>query len=269
MEVTSARTAQARVAELPPNCSVCGSGMAVHARWQGDFAVSLYWACRRAPVCTGTGRIHRPDNVVPVEHDATSQSLFDWERTREAREAEHPVVGGLRGLLGRMTARNEAFDAEAEAELRPKLGLASLIDHGFVILSDRRMPSAHLGVDHVLIGPPGVFALEVKEWPGNISVNGDDIFVDGRRRVGVVDRVLRAAAALEDTLEHELRPLGAPVRTAVLFDNATNRLFSETVDKVILGGNRALPKDIRAAGPEALGPETVVRLALAADRLLE
>lgn len=243
--------------------------MAVHARWQGDVAVSLYWACRRAPVCYGTARMRRPDNVVPVEHDASSQAVFDWERTREAREAAHPMVGGLRGLLGRMTARNAENAAEDDDELRPKLGLASLIDHGFVILANRRVSSMHVAVDHVLIGPPGVFALEVKEWPGFVSVSGEDIFVDGRQRVGVVDRVLRAAAALENALGHELRPLGAPVRAAVLFDNATNRLFSATVAKVIIGGNRSLPKDIRAAGPEALGPETVVRLALAADRLLE
>ena len=269
MEVTSARTAQAHVAELPPNCAICGSGMAVHARWQGDAATSLYWACRRAPVCYGTARIRYPDNVVPVEHDASSQTIFDWERTRDLREAEHPVVGGLRGLLGRVTARGAAIDAGVEEELRPKLGLPSLIDHGFVMLSQRRMPAAHVGLDYVLIGPPGVFALEVKEWPGFVSVSDDDIFVDGRKRVGVVDRVLRAATALEDTLDHELRPLGAPVRVAVLFENATNRMFSATVAKVILGGDRSLPKEIRAAGPEALGPETVVRLALAADRLLE
>jgi hypothetical protein len=243
--------------------------MAVHARWQGDIATSLYWACRRAPVCYGTARIRRPDNVVPVEHDASSQAVFDWERTREVRETLHPVVGGLRGLLGKMAARNAALDEEVEEQLRPKLGLASLIDHGFVILANRRVPSAHVGVDHILIGPPGVFALEVKEWPGFVSVSGDDIFVDGRQRVGVVDGVLRAAAALEDTLEHELRPLGAPVRAALLFDNATNRMFTASLGKVIIGGNRSLPKEIRAAGPEALGPETVVRLALATDRLLE
>lgn len=243
--------------------------MAVHARWQDDVAISLYWVCRRAPVCFGTARIRQPDNVVPVEHDASSQAVFDWERTREVREAEHPVVGGLRGLLARMAARNVEVAGTDDDELRPRLGLASLIDHGFVILANRRISSAHVAVDHVLIGPPGVFALEVKEWPGFVSVSGDDIFVDGRQRVGVVDRVLRAAGALESTLGHELRPLGAPVRAAVLFENATNRLFSATVAKVIIGGDRSLPKDIRAAGPEALGPETVVRLALAADRLLE
>lgn len=269
MEATSARTAQARAVELPPDCPICGSGMAVHAHWQGDLVTSLYWACRRAPVCYGTARIRRPDNVVPVEHDASSQALFEWEQTRDAREAEHPVVGGLRGLLGKVATRNAAVEVDVDDVLRPKFGLASLIDHGFVILSNRRMPSAHVTVDHVVIGPPGVFAIEVKEWPGFVSISDEDIFVDGRERVGVVDRVLRAASALEDTLEHELRPLGAPVRAAVLFDNATNRAFTGSVARVTLGGDRSLPKEIRAAGAETLGPETVVRLALAADRLLE
>ncbi len=270
MEATSARTAQAKTPELPPLCPICGSGMVVHALWQADAVEALYWACRRAPVCYGTAHVRYPDTIVPVEHDASSQAIFAWEHTREAREAGNPVVGGLKGLLGRMAAKPApTLNADVEADLQPKLGLESLIDYGFVIMGNRRLSAARALLDYVLIGPPGIFVVEVKEWPGEVVASGDTIFVDGRERVGALDDVVRAAAALNDTLNYELKPLGAGVRAAALFDRASDRMFSGTVGKVLVGGNRELPKAIRAAGPEALGPETVVRLSLAADRLLE
>jgi hypothetical protein len=93
--------------------------------------------------------------------------------------------------------------------------------------------------------------------------------VDGRQRVGATDDVLRAAHAFGQTLDYELKPLGIVVRPAVLFERATHRSFEAEIDKVLIGGSRALPKLIRGRGEPLLGPETIVRLAVSADRLLE
>ena len=67
---------------------------------------------------------------------------------------------------------------------------------------------------------------------------------------------------------HELKPLGATVRPVIAIDLATNRGFDGTVGKVSLAATRSVAKVIRSGEP-VLGPETVVRLALAADRLLD
>jgi hypothetical protein len=99
--------------------------------------------------------------------------------------------------------------------------------------------------------------------------SSDSVYVDGRLRVGATDNVTVAAAALDETLEFELKPLGITTRPAVLFDHATNRSFEGMIGKVAVGGTRALPKLIRGRGEPVLGPETIVRLAVAADRLLE
>jgi hypothetical protein len=55
----------------------------------------------------------------------------------------------------------------------------------------------------------------------------------------------------------------------MLFENASNKQFEATVANVIVGGTRGLTKLIRGRGEPVLGPETIVRLAVAADRLLD
>ena len=81
--------------------------------------------------------------------------------------------------------------------------------------------------------------------------------------------MITAANGFEQTLDYELRPLGISVRPALLFENATNKQFESTIGKVIVGASRGLPKVIRGREAPVLGPETIVRLAVAADRLLE
>ena len=81
--------------------------------------------------------------------------------------------------------------------------------------------------------------------------------------------MLTAGNGSAQTLAHELKPVGATVRPGMLFENATNKTVEGSVGKVLVGGTRGLPKLIRGSAEPILGPETIVRLALAADRLLE
>jgi hypothetical protein len=271
MEATTARTGARKATETMPLCPDCGSVMVVRVAWRGGEVDGLYWGCRRPLVCTGTRRIKSPDSIRPISHDASSQAIFVWQQTRDEREARRPTAGGLLGMVGRMLAKPGPM-AEVAADqppVSPVTGLESLTDYGFVTLDDRRLPMARAVYDHVLFGPSGVYVVERKPWSGQISTAADAIFVDGRMRVGAIDDVVRGAAALEETLAHELKPVGATVRPAVLFDHAANKTFEAVVHKVLLGGNRSLPKAIRGTAEPVLGPETVVRLAMAADRLLE
>jgi hypothetical protein len=124
-------------------------------------------------------------------------------------------------------------------------------------------------MDNVLVGPSGVFVVERKAWPGHLAATADAVYVDGRARMGATDAILRATDAFEQTMAHELKPVGATVRPAILFENATNKTVEGAADKVLVGGTRGLPKLLRGTAEPVLGPETIVRLALAADRLLE
>jgi hypothetical protein len=189
---------------------------------------------------------------------------------RRITAAPSPAPTGLRRLFGRAKSRPDEID---EPEWSPENGSVghfdSLVEFGFVVLENRALSSARARIDNLVIGPSGVFVIERKAWPGQVMTTGESVFVDGRERVGWTDEAVRAAKALDQTLDYELKPLGLQVRPAVLFEGATNKQFDGTIGKVLIGGTRGLPKALRGRGEPIIGPETIVRLAVAADRLME
>ncbi|MEP7158213.1 MAG: nuclease-related domain-containing protein [Chloroflexota bacterium] len=278
MEITTTRRATGAAHDTMPACPHCGSLMVVRAQWHNGNVQGLNWTCRRAPGCEGTRRIRQPDEIRPINHDASTQAIFDWQSSREERlvprrDPRDPAGSGLTGMLGRMFSRPTTAAPAYEDDSAPHAGAMGyfdgLIEVGFVELEDRGLSAARVAVDHVLVGPSGVFVVERKPWPGHLALSGDSIYVDGRQRLGVTEAILRATDALEQTLAHELKPVGATVRPALLFENATNKTVEASLGNVLVGGTRGLPKLIRGTAEPVLGPETIVRLALAADRLLE
>jgi hypothetical protein len=275
MEITTTRGAGAAL-ETMPACPDCGSSMVVRAQWANGHVQGLNWVCRRAPGCEGTRRIRHPDEIRPVSHDASTQAIFDWESSHDTRRAARREPTGASGstlsaTIGKLFNRSsQTADYDQPAQLRGSMGyFDGLVEVGFVVLEDRGLSSARVGMDYVLVGPSGVFVVESKAWPGHLAVTADAVYVDGRQRLGATDQILRATAAFEQTMAHELKPVGAIVRPALLFENATNKAGEGALDKVLVGGTRGLPKLLRGTAEPVLGPETIVRLALAADRLLE
>ena len=117
------------------------------------------------------------------------------------------------------------------------------------MLDNRSVVSARASVDHLVVGPTGLFVVDQKPWPGQMSVSGDHVYVDGRMRAGVTDDVTRATTAVQDILGHELKPVGATVRSVIVFDSATNPSFEAAIGKVALAARRSAAKVIRAGQP--------------------
>ncbi len=69
-----------------------------------------------------------------------------------------------------------------------------------VSLHDLRIPGTRANVDHVVIGPGGVFVVETKRMQGKLSVRKDVVYIGGRR-TGMVEEVLREAAAVQTALD--------------------------------------------------------------------
>ena len=276
MEITTTRGAGAALDTMPA-CPDCGASMVVRAQWHGGHAHGLNWVCRRAPGCEGLRKIRNPAEIRPINHDASTQAIFDWESTHDSRVSRREVRGAteskLSGFLGKLLTR-PADRASEYDEPSPALHGSTgyfdgLVELGFVVLEDRHLPHARAAMDNVLVGPSGVFVVESKAWAGHLAIAADSVYVDGRQRMGATDAVLHATAAFEQTMAHELKPVGATVRPALRFENATNKTVEGSVEKVLVGGTRGLPKLLRGTAEPVLGPETIVRLALAADRLLE
>jgi hypothetical protein len=250
-----------------PACPRCHSAMVVRATRGGHSAGRLFWGCSRAPACNGTRGVASGQALRPAAADATVQPIFEWERQRENNMPDSAVdrlLGGFGRLIGRRPRQRLPLPALEPAPRH----VATLIDHGYVILTNRRLSFARAWMDQVVIGPTGVFVVGSKPWRGQLAAAEDELYVDGRRRVGATDDVSHAAQAADQALAHELKPLGAPVFGVLCIEHSAAPWFKATVQGVLVTNGRALSRAIREGQP-ILGPETVVRLALAADRLLE
>jgi len=71
-----------------------------------------------------------------------------------------------------------AIGARGERETEAAL---ERLPEGFVHLHDRRIPGTRANIDHVVIGPTGVFVIESKRMVGRLRVRGQTVFVRGRR----------------------------------------------------------------------------------------
>lgn len=106
-----------------------------------------------------------------------------WWKARRARwrsgvKAQAPIAERRKGLDlgGKMSDRN--LEAGVEAELRTAAHLLDLPE-GWTVLHSREVPGSNADLDHVVVGPAGVFLVDSKNWKGTIestlvALNGDD-----------------------------------------------------------------------------------------------
>lgn len=79
----------------------------------------------------------------------------------------------------------------AEGELRVCRRLSQLALSGFHHLDDRRLiESSGANIDHLVVGPTGVFVVDAKNWTARTELRGGSLYQQGRRRD---DKVLTAS----------------------------------------------------------------------------
>lgn len=75
--------------------------------------------------------------------------------------------------------------------------LATLPSEEWTVLHDVRWPGRrHANVAHVVVGPPGVFVIDAKAWPGRITVHDGVLRQNGHAREMAVERAAEAARAV-------------------------------------------------------------------------
>jgi Nuclease-related domain len=113
--------------------------------------------------------------------------------------------------------------------------LTSKINDDYYLLNDLYLSNGGGDIDHIVLGPNGVFVLETKNWSGSISCNGDDWQRGGKRNFsGSPSRqVKRNAAKIKQIIDNNsnLRMLGIWVEGIVVFTNyhATLHVSNPTV----------------------------------------
>lgn len=161
-----------------------------------------------------------------------------------------------------------AWQVGADGEVRTGRLLETLEADGFRVLHDRRIPGARsANIDHIVIGPPGIYVVETKSYKGSLQVRGNEVFVAGRRKNGWIDEVNREAAGVRTALADEIAAHGWTVTPIICVHRADLPWFRSEVLGVRIVSGKDLVKRLRKADP-SLSPADVDRIArLAAARL--
>jgi len=119
-----------------------------------------------------------------------------------------PFLGAAIAFAGSMWVLGQLFGVPDSA-LNWRRGAAGEEETGrilarlspdFSVLHDRRIPLSQANVDHIVIGPTGVFVIETKRYSGRLTVHGAEVFVAGRRRTKIVEQALWEAEVVRRVL---------------------------------------------------------------------
>ena len=121
------------------------------------------------------------------------------------------------------------------------------------VLHDRLIPGSSANIDHLAIGPAGVFVIDTKRYAGQVERRGffrRRLFVAGRdRTTKLLEGMERQAAAVRSVL-----PVAAPVIPVICFVESRWSLF-------------ASPSPLRFGDVRVLWPRMLYKLLRAKGRL--
>src|SRR6266540_6653437 len=87
------------------------------------------------------------------------------------------VVAALVGWRLRLRPSEQArtWQRGAKGERHTARLLDRLVRDGFVVFHDLAVPGSHANVDHLVIGPTGLFVIDSKQWTGSVHQSADGL----------------------------------------------------------------------------------------------
>ncbi|MCC2314201.1 nuclease-related domain-containing protein [Cellulomonas xiejunii] len=172
------------------------------------------------------------------------------QATRRARRMAQLRADAERGAavdeaaFERLRRNQQAWSAGAEGERRVAESLASLERFGWTMLHDVRWPGRRVAnVDHIAIGPGGVFVVDAKNWSGDVRVTSQAVRQNGYGRASSLEGVKQVTAAVTAILAPQHR---SAVRGVMCLAGQQDQPV-RTVDGVVVCGRWQLPEHLLAA----------------------
>jgi hypothetical protein len=166
------------------------------------------------------------------------------------------VVAGL-GLRFRASPDAVAWRRGAAGERRTAHLLGPLGRHGWVVLHDLAVPGSRANLDHLAIGPGGVFVIDSKQYRGRLQLDRSGRLWHGRYPLAPI---LHAVSFEADQAARVLPDPGVAVVPIVAIHGAQVPWGKVVTDGVPVVPARRLPSMLRQL-PAVLGPERVATLA--------
>ena len=123
------------------------------------------------------------------------------------------------------------------------------------VLHDLPMPRSKANIDHVVVGPTGVFTVETKNYKNGVTIRCGRVYGSGRKLDGIVTQARRQASAVADRTGATVTPIVC-VHGGVKLDGWFQK---PVVDGVRFCSGRRLTKAITAF-PAQLDDATIARI---------
>lgn len=177
-----------------------------------------------------------------------------------AGDSARDVARRQREKAARLERSAEAWERGAEGEAATAAALHALNRNVWRTFHDVRWPGRQrANIDHVVVGPGGVFVIDSKHWSGDIRVAGDVLYQGSRRREREVAAAADAALAVTQFLQ------GLPA-TPVLCFVRPEPMDAWARDVMICSTQNLAEKLV--AQPPMLGPESIRRVITILERQL-
>jgi hypothetical protein len=173
------------------------------------------------------------------------------------------VVGGLAAMVAGWALRFRpspdavAWRQGAAGERRTARLLDPLERHGWAVLHDLAIPGSRANLDHLVIGPGGVFVIDSKQYRGRLQLDPTGRLWHGRYPLAPT---LQAVSFEADQAAQVLPDPGVVVVPVVAVHGAQVPWGKVVTDGVPVVAAQRLPSLLRGL-PPVLGPERVACLA--------
>jgi hypothetical protein len=161
------------------------------------------------------------------------------------------------GLRFKPSPEAVAWRRGAVGERRTARLLAALERHGWAVLHDLAVPGSRTNIDHLMIGPGGVFVIDSKQYRSRLQLDPSGRLWHGRYPL---DHTVQAVSWEADQAAQVLPDPGVVVLPVVAVHGAQVPWGKVVTHGVPVVAARRLPSMLRQL-PPVLGPERVAALA--------
>lgn len=163
-------------------CTVCTSPLAAGVQALYDPTTRLVTCVD----CVARNQIASGTATAPDAGVAGASTQREFERRRAKREARirsaHPKLGGLILSLTDEPQSTRAFKVGGAGETKLGRHFDRLVAAGEVVaLHDRKIINPRGQIDHVVIGPAGVYVVDAKNYTGRVHIRSTGPFGMGER----------------------------------------------------------------------------------------
>ncbi len=250
-------------------CVTCGKDLSAgtEAYWFADNRVVECFSCHAVTAAApppgdaagGSARAEY-ERRSARELERKSRAVIDDQERRGQRVEKRPLLGKVANALTpevTITPESQATKAWAIGAAGEERVAEVLVGvPGIEVLHDRRVPGSKANIDHIVVGPAGVFVVDAKKYEGSIEVVDKGscrrtdwrLYVAGRDRTKLVDGVLGQVDVVRSVLGDEFASV--PVTGVLCFIEADWGWLMRTkqIEGVTVLWPLKLPEHVAAAG---------------------